>query len=82
MPTDAGTGCYAFPAATEVVDISSAPIPSTSPKTATAALADFTGWSIGEAAQLVAMQWLFTRSGAASTACPIDVTITDIRFVP
>ena len=50
----------------------------------TTPLADFTKWSAVNAAQVVGLQWQFTGTSVgpdAGAACPIDVTITGIKFL-
>lgn len=82
VPTDQGGGCsssscYAFPAATQVAVLSS------SPTEVTKTLADFSSWSSTNAGQVVGLQWQFTGTnldGDAGTSCPIDVTVTKIKF--
>ena len=72
-----GSGCFTFPLAKQVVDLSTSV---TTPKTVTATLANFTNWSAAEAGQIVGMQWQFTHSG--SSDCAINATFTNIKFVP
>ena len=81
---DASAGCYNFPVVKQVA------VPSADAKTVTTPLGSFSNWSDANAAQVVGMQWQFTGTnisidaGAddASVGCPIDVTITDIKFLP
>jgi hypothetical protein len=78
----ATTSCYGFPVVTKIVDVST---PITTPLTVTKALADFSNWSTANANQVVGLQWQFTGTNVdpdASAGCPIDVTITDARFLP
>lgn len=76
---DAAEGCYNFPVAKKVAVPSSDPTPVTTP------LSSFSNWSSANANQVVGMQWQWTGTGVdpdAGAGCPIDVTITDIKFVP
>jgi hypothetical protein len=55
-------------------------------------LSDVQNWSAANAAQVVGLQWQFTSPPSALDAsaadpdaavgCPIDVTVTDIKFLP
>jgi len=72
-----GSGCFTFPLAKQVVDLSTTV---TTPKTVTATLANFTNWSTTEAGQIVGLQWQFTHTG--SSDCAINATFTNIKFVP
>jgi hypothetical protein len=70
--------CYDFPVKKQVA------VPITEPTVITTPLADFTGWSAANAAQVVGLQWQFTGTNVAADAgasCPIDVTITGIKFL-
>jgi glucuronoarabinoxylan endo-1,4-beta-xylanase len=76
---DASTGCYNFPVAKKVA------VPSSDPTTVTTLLSAFSNWSEATAGQVVGMQWQWTGTGVdpdAGVGCPIDVNITDIKFVP
>ncbi len=76
---DASAGCYNFPVAKKVA------VPSSDPTTVTTSLGDFSSWSDANAAQVVGLQWQWTGTGVdpdAGVGCPIDVNITDIKFVP
>jgi hypothetical protein len=84
VPTDQGGGCsssscYSFPVAKQVAVLSS------SPTDVTKTLAtDFSPWSSTNAAQVVGLQWQFTGTnldGDAGTSCPIDMTVTKIKFM-
>jgi hypothetical protein len=72
--------CYGFPVYKKVV------VPSSSNTDVTKALADFTGWSDGNAKQVVGMQWQVTGSSAldgdAGQSCAIDFEVTNIKFLP
>jgi len=53
----------------------------------TKSLSDFSGWSSGNAKQVVGLQWQITSNSAASSGdagagCPVDVTVTKIKFLP
>ena len=76
--------CYAFPAVKQIVDVSS---PITTAKTITTAFTAFdSAWATdGNATQVVGIQWQFTGTNIAAvdggaTSCPIDVTITNVKF--
>ena len=78
--------CYAFPVVRQIVDVSS---PITTAKTITTALTAFDStWATdGNATQVVGLQWQFTGTNIAAvdggaTSCPVDVTITNIKFLP
>jgi hypothetical protein len=74
--------CYGFPVKRQVVDLSTA---ITTPQVVTVLLTDVENWSPTNAAQVVGLQWQFTGTkidGDAGTTCPIDVTISDVRFLP
>ncbi len=84
MPTDEGGGCsasscYAFPVAAQVA------VPSSEPTVVSKTLAtDFSPWDSTAAGQVVGLQWQFTGTnldGDAGTTCPIDVTVTKIKFM-
>lgn len=72
-------GCYNFPVIKQVA------VPSATSTTVVAPLSKATGWSSANAAQLVGLQWQWTGTnvtGDAGAACPIDVTVTNIKFLP
>jgi glucuronoarabinoxylan endo-1,4-beta-xylanase len=76
---DAGEGCYNFPVIKRVA------VPAKDVQTVTTALSNATTWSDANAAQVVGMQWQFTGTNVdpdASNGCSIDVTISDIKFLP
>jgi hypothetical protein len=73
----ATTSCYGFPVVKKVA------VPSATSATITTPLASFSTWSATNAAQVVGLQWQFTGTlldPDASVGCPIDVTITNIKF--
>jgi len=84
--SDAGT-CYMYPVVKQVV------VPSSDTMTVTTPLANVTSWSSDVAKQVVGLQWQFTGTNisssdasdagadAAPAACPIDVSITGIKFL-
>ena len=75
---DAGTSCYNFPVKKQVA------VPTADPTTVVVPLDSITNWSPENAAQVVGMQWQFTAPGLdpdAGVGCPIDVYITDIKFL-
>ena len=67
---NAGT-CYGFPA------LQGIPLSSTATDVVES-LSDFSGWSDADATQVVGMQWQFN----ASPSCSVDVTVTNITFLP
>ena len=83
---DASAGCYNFPVARKVA------VPSADPTPVAVKLSDVQNWSAANAAQVVGLQWQFTSPPSALDAsaadpdaavgCPIDVTVTDIKFLP
>lgn len=76
---DPAGSCYGFPVAKKVAILPATALP------VTKLLSDFSGWSTTNANQVVGLQWQFTGTQLdpdASAGCPIDVTITDIKFLP
>ena len=80
------SSCYNYPVA-----LKAATSPVTTPTTVTIPLANFSNWSATNAAQVVGLQWQWTYSGpapvdggadAGAAACPIDATVTNIKFLP
>jgi hypothetical protein len=75
--------CYGYPVAKKVVDLQTPLTPLTP---VTIPLADFSGWSAARAAQVLGLQWQFSRSSvdpdASAVGCPIDVSITNVKFLP
>jgi hypothetical protein len=84
VPTDQGGGCsasscYSFPVAKQVAVLSSS-----STEISKTLATDFSPWNSTNAGQVVGLQWQFTGTnldGDAGTSCPIDVTITKIKFM-
>ena len=75
---DASAGCYNFPVVKQIA------IPSSEPTTIVTPLDSFSSWSPENAGQVVGMQWQWTGTNLdpdAGVGCPIDVTITDIKFL-
>jgi len=86
--SDAGT-CYNYPVAKQVV------VPSPDATTVMTPLSNVTSWSSDNAKQVVGLQWQFTGTNipssdagdadagadAAPAGCPIDVSITGIKFL-
>ena len=75
----AAAGCYNFPAIKQVA------VPSATSMTIAVPLSRATGWSATNAAQVVGLQWQWTGTnvtGDAGATCPIDVTLTNIKFLP
>jgi glucuronoarabinoxylan endo-1,4-beta-xylanase len=70
--------CYNFPVAKKVA------VPTDEPTTVVVQLSDVSNWSEENAAQVVGLQWQWTGNADldpdAGVGCPIDVTISDIRF--
>jgi len=76
---DASAGCYNFPVVKRVA------VPSTTAATVVTPLSSFSNWSAANAAQVVGMQWQFTGMNIdpdAGRGCPIDVSVTGIKFLP
>ena len=84
---DAGSsGCYNYPVALTVA------FPSATPQTVKVPLSNFSNWSATTAAQVVGLQWQWTYSGSnipadaavsdAGAVCPVDATVTNIKFLP
>jgi hypothetical protein len=76
---DPAGNCYGFPVAKKV-----AVLPAATPTVTTKLLSDFSGWSIANANQVVGLQWQFTGTQLdpdAGPGCPVDVTITDVKFL-
>ncbi len=74
---DASAGCYNFPVVKRIA------VPSSDATTVVRPLADFSSWSDANAAQVVGLQWQFTGSNLdQGSSCDVDVTITDIKFLP
>jgi len=77
--------CYGFPVVQKIVDVGA---PITTATTITKKLSDFSNWSTANAKQVVGIQWQFTGTNintsvdGGATSCPIDVTITNIKFLP
>jgi glucuronoarabinoxylan endo-1,4-beta-xylanase len=77
--------CYSYPVASKVA------VPMSAPQTVAVPLSSFSNWSATQAAQVVGLQWQWTYSGSnipadggvdASAACPVDATVTNIKFLP
>jgi glucuronoarabinoxylan endo-1,4-beta-xylanase len=76
---DASASCYQFPVAKQVA------VPTHEAKDVVISLDKFSSWSPENAAQVVGIQWQWTGMNVdpdASDGCPIDVTITGIKFLP
>lgn len=70
---DGGT-CFGFPAKSAIVSLSA----TFAAKAVTTVLqGNFSNWSTANANQVVGVQWQFTGS-----ACPVDVTISSVKFLP
>jgi O-glycosyl hydrolase len=76
---DASEGCYQFPVAKQVA------VPSPETATVTIPLDSFSNWSEGTASQVVGIQWQFTSNAEldadAGVGCPIDVLVSNVKFV-
>ena len=79
------SSCYNYPAASQVA------LPSSTPMTITTPLSSFSNWTSATAAEVVGLQWQWTYSGTnipadggvdASAGCPINASITNIKFLP
>ena len=80
------SSCYNYPAALQVAAQSSTPMTITTP------LSSFSNWTAANAAQVVGLQWQWTYSGStnipadggvdAGAGCPIDASITNVKFLP
>jgi hypothetical protein len=77
---DPAGSCYGFPVAKKVAILPATGTP------VTKLLSDFSGWSTATSAnQVVGLQWQFTGTQLdpdAGPGCPVDVTITDVKFLP
>ncbi|MES1165226.1 MAG: hypothetical protein ABUR63_05685, partial [Verrucomicrobiota bacterium] len=76
---NAADGCYHFPVIRQVA------VPSATSMTIVTPLARANGWPGMNATQVVGLQWQWTGtnvSGDAGATCPIDVTVTNIKFLP
>jgi hypothetical protein len=71
-----GATCWGFPLVRQIVNTSST---ISTPQTIVTQLSSFSNWSAANAAQIVGMQWQFTRSG--SGACTPNMTFTNIKFL-
>jgi hypothetical protein len=77
------TSCYNFPVIKQVIDVS---LPIAEMTTVTKPLSEFSDWSTDNANQVVGLQWQFTGTtvdmATTPDGCPIDVTITNVKFLP
>jgi hypothetical protein len=72
------SSCYNFPVKRQVAVATAEPTVITTP------LAELTNWSAINAAQVVGLQWQWTGTNVprdAGVVCPIDVSITGIKFL-
>jgi len=82
---DPSGSCYGFPTATNAVDLET---PISSFTTVEIPLADVTSWSAENAAQVVGLQWQWGGTSVPAdpdggiTGCPIDVYVTNVKFLP
>ena len=75
---DGGTACYQSPGMANIVSLSTV---ITTPTAVTKVLqGNFSNWSSANAKQVVGVRWQFVNPGSGT--CPIDVTVTSVRFVP
>ena len=82
---DAGT-CYNYPVVKQVT------VPTTDKMTVEVPLSNFSSWTSNTAGQVVGLQWQWTGTSVAAPAdagdsdaaagCPIDISITGIKFLP
>jgi glucuronoarabinoxylan endo-1,4-beta-xylanase len=78
------SSCYNYPVVLQVA------APSSTPMTITTPLSSFSNWTPEIAAEVVGLQWQWTYSGTDiadsgvdfSAGCPINASITDIKFLP
>jgi hypothetical protein len=74
------TSCYGYPAFKQIV------VPTSTAKDVAKPLSDFSGWSSANAKQVVGLQWQVTSNVSSDTdagaGCPVDVTVTKIKFLP
>jgi glucuronoarabinoxylan endo-1,4-beta-xylanase len=83
------TSCYNYPVVLQVAS------PSPTPTTVTVPLSSFSNWSPTLAAEVVGVQWQWTYTPPDASAdaasdeamdagagCPIDATVTNIKFLP
>jgi glucuronoarabinoxylan endo-1,4-beta-xylanase len=72
--------CYNYPVKKRVA------VPTSDTQTITAALADFSSWSKENAVQVVGVQWQWTGNSEldpdSGVGCPVDVTISNVKFLP
>jgi glucuronoarabinoxylan endo-1,4-beta-xylanase len=76
---DASAGCYNYPVAKQVAT------PTSDTQTVTVKFSDISSWSDTIANQVIGLQWQWTGTGVdpdAGVGCPINVNITNIKFVP
>jgi len=77
---DASAGCYNFPVAKQVA------VPTADPTPVVVKLSDVQNWSEANAAQVVGLQWQWTGGADldpdGGVGCPIDVIVSDIKFLP
>jgi hypothetical protein len=76
---DAAEGCYNYPVVKKVA------VPTSDTQTVTANLADFSSWSDENAGQVIGIQWQWTGNSEldpdSGVGCPIDVTVSNVKFV-
>lgn len=76
---DAAEGCYNYPVVKKVA------VPTSDTQTVTANLADFSSWSDENAGQIIGIQWQWTGNSEldpdSGVGCPIDATISNVKFV-
>ena len=75
---DAGVECYQFPVKKQVA------VPSDETTTVVVELDDVSNWSEENANQVIGLQWQWTGNSdlnPESDGCPIDVDISDIKFL-
>jgi hypothetical protein len=81
------SSCYNFPVVKQVVNLQTAIASFTNVTVPLSNFADGSGtaWPSNFATQVVGLQWQFTGTAIdpdAGTACPIDVSITNVKFLP
>jgi hypothetical protein len=79
-PGGCASNCFNFPVLKQIIDLSTA-VAASSPKTVVKSLSSFSNWSSTNAAEVVGLQWQFTRASSSGT-CTADVTVTEAKFLP
>jgi len=76
---DAASGCYNYPAKLKVA------VPTSDVQTVEVPFSDITGWTDDIAGQVIGIQWQWTTNADldadAGIGCPVDVKVSNIKFV-